>query len=289
MKYTQEDIAFKVRLLRETLDELATLSSMLNAAASGNYSSAELKNLITAHPALSLSTTPEKLRKLSQERAETIYTDCEASERAAALSTSRARWLLLFRKAIYPDTEIQKRINDINIHITMSAELCQRSYGFLPAAQSFDLVKEEKRSGSIKEKIESTSAENTRTNQVLLQLVQKGPMQEPVVKEGHSKAPALPDGVDGTSGAFGKLSLDIAEQYLSIIQRSKERLINTIGYLYLIDNHLIPEGLDEKEGWEQDKADKIADTQNGWQVIKNFSERTRFYLEEAALFCEPAV
>ena len=261
MSFSKDDIELKALELKNVVQSIPNLRKAFIQAANGNFESEEIQNVLNASEPLKAATPPEKLRALSQERADIIYDEIEGSLEVAEASLDRVRLVLKDRTAIYADEHKQAAQEDIFDHLgyTNSALVkltpqlkseerqrqadkhIARAQGFLPAAQSHA---QEDNSDRIAQ-VEAGTSRIKNIHNIVSGMVAKFATNNPVSVEEEAQlyayANLLPK---DTRHAFGQTSFDLGVDHIKISQSALKRLRNTIAYIYLIDKELIPGGLD---------------------------------------------
>ena len=293
--YTYNDIEIKSLQLKAWGNSAPPVFLAFKQAAAGDFSSPEVDFILSNSAPLQEAGAMQRLRLLSQERAEIILGEIEASVSIADRSMDRVRILLRDRTAVYNDGHIQTCRQDVFDHMGYDAPVLDRyasclsqeqrqgqvgfhltrARGFMPAARGFDAQRQVDRFDRVLEKCLSIEFDQARASQTLLFETPMSAVDEAAF---YAYAPPLPENV---RAGFGQTSFDLGAFNMDAGSGVLSRLQNTVSYLSLIDRELIPQKTGFQHDWTAFKRTMIAEGQNSIDQVGSLFDRSRQYLTQS--------
>lgn len=296
-----QDIRDGVVRLDRVVQSLPALMSAFRQAARGDYVSPEVSAILQDSQPLREEKTIDRLRALSQERADIILEEMQGSLDVAGQGMDRVRLLLRDRKPVYGDEHIQACQEDVFDHLGYDSQKLDkyaghlkpeermrqvgfhlaRVSGFAASVSSYAVKDMGQDLNDVRERMSVIRADQDKASQGIAHTTEYGAMTPQEVEAFYAYAPPLPTDV---RGGFGKTSFDLGVSHICIAECGLARLRNTIAYLHLIDNGLKTENIGDSAGWDQQKQQMIAEGEGTITQTVEFLERSQKYLTQSSYF-----
>lgn len=305
MNFSIDDLRTEAERLQEIAAVLPGLKVAFLQAAQGNYEEGSVKAILHACGALKADTTVERLRRLSQERADGIGEEIEGSLAIAASSMDRVRILLRNRTPIYAEAQMQACKQDIFDHLGYSDPVfdpftsrlspeqrrgqvglhLERAQGFTPSFQSFDQKNQTGRIDAIGQRLKSIRKDHAEVSRSIVPVSLGGPMSDEDVTDLYGPTPPGPEEV---RSEFGRVSFDLGRQHIKISDAAFARIKNVICYMHLIDRELKPANIGDPSDWDNARENFRVESENSFGQLAGFIARSKVYLKQATFFAPDA-
>lgn len=299
--FSEQDVMVEAGRLDRVVRALPLVMSAFRQAARGDYTSPEVSSVLENAQHLKKEGTIDRLRALSQERADIVLDEMQGSLDIAERGMDRVRLLLRDRKPVYGDEHIQACQEDIFDHLGYdSSHLDEyagklkpeervrqvgfhlaRVSGFAAAVSSYAVKDMQRDLSGAQDRAAIIKVDQDKVSHGIAHVTKHGAMTPEDVEAFYAYAPPLPSDV---RQGFGKTSFDLGVSHVCIAESALARLRNTIAYLHLIDNDLKPANIGNPADWDQQRQHMVAEGEGTITQTVDFLERSQKYLKQSSYF-----